>query len=131
MSVRDTLVAAVRKAVGKSATVIPYQDSVDVLDRVLVMFKQLAILPLEEAPRSAYRVNYVLTVVSPATDPIKAEAELDDFVVRLLGDLDDLDWFAFDSADKVLFQATNIAYDISCWTIAQRTPTTPTRKAQT
>ena len=128
MSVRKTLVEAVTSAVGKTATVIPYQDSVDVLDRVLVMFKQMGLQPLPEAPRAAYRVNYVLTIVSPAIDAIKAEAELDDFVVRLVGDLDDLDWFAWDSADKVLFQGTNLAYDVTCWTIAQRQPTTPTRK---
>ncbi len=120
MSVRDSLVEAVTTAAGPKVNVIPYQDNLDNLDRVTVMFKQGSIEALVEAPRSAYKVNYVLTVVSPATDPKVAEAELDDVVIQLLGDLDDLDWFAWSSADKVLFQSSNLAYDIHCWNISRK-----------
>jgi len=128
MSIRTDLVDKVTAVAGRTANVIPYQDSTDVLDKVTIMVKLLSIAPLAEAPRGAYRIGYVLTVVSPATDAQKAEAELDDYVVSLLGDLDGLDWFAWDSADKVLFQSTNLAYDVTCWTVAERTETPTTRK---
>jgi len=125
MSARSDLVEKVAAAVGDTAHVIPYQDSVDVLDRITIMFKQLSLQPLPEAPRSAYRFNYVLTIVSPATDPQVSEAELDDFVPSLLGDLDTLDWFAWETADKVLGPGgMGLAYDVSCFTIAEVSATT-------
>lgn len=118
MSVRDDLVGAVEEAVPASWRVIPYQDSLDITDTVTVMFKQLSIQPLPAAPRSAYRVNYVLTLVPAAMDPANAEADLDAAVVQLLAALNPLDWFAWEQANKVLFQSTYMAYDITCWNIA-------------
>lgn len=120
MSIRDDLLTVIAAAVaGDDVQVIPFQDNLDLPAQITIMFKQLTLLPLEQAPRRAYRVNYVLTVISPATDPTVAEAELDVFIPSLLGDLDELDWFAWSSADKVLFQS-NIAYDITCWNIARK-----------
>ncbi|WP_457100316.1 hypothetical protein [Microbacterium sp. P5_E9] len=138
MSARATLLAAISAAVPAGTHVIPYQDNVDVLDAVTVMFKQLSMLPLDEAKRAAFRVNYVLTVVHPSADPSKSEAALDDFVPALLADLNTLDWFAWDTADKVIGPGgIGLAYDISCWTIAQSselapplTPSTTTRKTR-
>jgi len=126
MSIRDTLVAAVTAAAPPETHVIPYQDNVDVLDVVTVMFKQLGMLPLEAAPRGAFRVNYVLTIVSAAADPANSEVELDEFVPSLLADLDTLDWFAWESAEKVLGPGgIGLAYDVTCWTIAQPSELSP------
>lgn len=122
MSVRERLLAAVEAAVGSTAHVIPYQDAMDVPDRVTVMFKQTRVTPIPEAPRSGYVVHYVLTVVSPALDPSIAEAELDEFVPSMLGDLDHLDWFAWSTADKVLAGGL-MAYDVECWNLAYEVPT--------
>jgi hypothetical protein len=100
------------------------------------MFKQLRLTPLPAAPRGGYVVYYVLTVVSPALDPSVAEAELDEFVPSMLGDLDGLDWFAWDEATKVLAQGL-MAYDVTCWNIAHVVtaavppPPPPRRKAPT
>jgi hypothetical protein len=136
-SVRDSLLQAITEAVGPEVHVIPFQDNMDVPDRLTVMFKQLRITPLDAAPRGAYVVYYVLTVVSAALDPSVAEAELDEFVPSMLGDLDTLDWFAWDEAVKVLSQSSNLAYDITCWNIAHVAapatappPPTPPRKGQ-
>ena len=123
MSVRDSLLEAITAAVGPDVHVIPFQDAMDVPDRLTVMFKQLSLTPLPSAPRAAYVVNYVLTVVSPALDPAVAEAELDEFVPSMLGDLDSLDWFAWSEATKVLSGgASNLAYDIACWNVGHRVP---------
>jgi hypothetical protein len=121
MTIRDDLIGAIAAVVDtKKVHVIPYQDNIDVPDRTTIMFKQLSLRPLEQAPRAAYRVDYVLTVISAATDPAVAEEELDAFVPSLLGDLDALDWFAWDTADKVIFQSSSIAYDVTCYNIARR-----------
>jgi hypothetical protein len=130
MTIRETLVAAVTAAAPAGTRVLPYQDNVDVLDVVAIMFKQLGMRPLEAAPRAAFRVNYVLTIVSAAADPAVSEAELDEYVPSLLADLNALDWFAWESAEKVLGPGgIGLAYDVTCWTIAQATelasPLTP------
>jgi len=126
VSPRDTLLAAVTAAVPAGTHVIPYQDNVDVLDRITIMFKQLTMAPLPEAPRAAFKMEYVLSVCSPALDPTVAEKELDEFVPSLLADLNALDWFAWDSAEKVLGPGgVGLAYDVTCWTIAQATPADP------
>lgn len=119
MSVRDDLLAILEVSLPAGTAIIPYEDSLDVLDRMTVMFKQESILPLAAAPRSGYEVRYTLTVISPALDPAVAEADLDSFVLELLGDLDVLDWFAYSSADKVLASG-HIAYDVHCWNIARK-----------
>lgn len=124
MSVRAELLEIVAAAL-PAAHVIPYQDAVDVLDRPTIMFKQLSLSPLPQSPRAAYRVEYVLTVISPAIDARLAEAELDELVPSLLGDLDALDWFAWDTADKVLGPGDRLAYDVHAWTIVQPTATAP------
>jgi hypothetical protein len=127
MSVREELLDAIAAAVGPDVHVIPYQDSTDVLDRRTIMFKQLSMQPLEAAPRGAYRVNYVLTFVTPHTDPGKGEADLDAFVPAILGDLDALDWFAWSTADKVLGPGgQGLAYDVSAWIVGNKVPTAPT-----
>jgi hypothetical protein len=123
-SVRESLLAAITAAVPAGTHVIPYQDNMDLPDRITVMFKQLRITPLPEAPRAGYVVHYVLTVVSPALDPSVAEADLDVFVPSMLGDLDALDWFAWDEATKVLSQGL-MAYDITCWNLGYKVTPTP------
>jgi hypothetical protein len=122
MSVRADLLERITAA-APGAHIIAYQDAVDVLDRITIMFKQLSLSPLPAAPRGAYRFDFVLTVCSPALDPQHAELELDDFVPSLLGDLDTLDWFAWDTAEKVLGPgALGLAYDIHAWTVADVQP---------
>lgn len=124
MSVRHDLLEAITAAVPEGTHVVPYQDNLDVLDRMTVMFKQTRITPLPAAPRAGYVVHYVLTVISPALDPQVAEEDLDAFVLSMLGDLDGLDWFAWDEALKVLASGL-MAYDVTCWNVARKAPTPP------
>lgn len=122
-SPREDLLAAITAAVPEGTHVIPYQDNMDLPDRITVMFKQLRVAPLPAAPRAGFVVYYVLTVVSPALDPSVAEAELDVFIFAMLDALNPLNWFAWDDAPKVLSQGL-MAYDVSCWILAND-PTTP------
>lgn len=119
-SVRDRLVEELKAVLGKDVHVIPYQDSVDTLDRRTVMVKQQTITRLPEAPTSKLRIDYVLTFISPALDPEAAEADLDQWVPQTLSDLD-MSWFAWTSAEKVLFDPLNTAYDVSSYVLTTST----------
>jgi hypothetical protein len=121
MSVRDSLVAELRKVVGpeRKVHIIPAQDSADVLDRPTIMLKQQRISPLEAAPRANLRIDYVLTFVWPGSDPTTAELELDVWVPDVLDDLKALTWFAWTEARKVLFDPLNMAYDVECYVLTE------------
>lgn len=121
-SVRDRLVAELRSVLGAGVTVIPYQDSVDVLERRTVMVKQQSISRLPAAPSSKLRIDYVLTFISPAQDAATGEADLDQWVPQSLADLD-MSWFAWTGAEKVLFDPLNTAYDVSVYVLTTATNT--------
>lgn len=121
-SVRDRLVEELRTVLGPGVAVIPYQDSVDALERRTVMVKQQSISRLPEAPTSKLRIDYVLTFISPAVDPAVGEADLDQWVPQTLADLD-MSWFAWTGAAKVLFDPQNLAYDVSAYVLTTTTNT--------
>ena len=126
MSVRDSLMAELRKVVGpaRKVHIIAAQDSADVLDRPTIMLKQQRISPLEAAPRANLRIDYVLTFIWPGSDPTKAELELDVWVPDVLDELRALTWFAWTEARKVLFDPLNMAYDVECFVLTEPTNTT-------
>lgn len=115
-SVRDSLVDELRRILGSSVHVIPYQDNVDALDRRTVMVKQTTIARLPESPAGQLRVDYVLTFISPNVDPAKAERDLDQWVPQTLADLR-VSWLAWTSAEKVLFDPQNLAYDVAAFVL--------------
>lgn len=121
MSVREDLIAGIKAVVDPArVAVIGVEDNKDVLDRLTIMVKQRTIAPLAQAPIGALRVDYVLTVTSPAIDPAVAEPELDDFVPDLLNDLSPIPWFGWSEATKIL-DGQNLAYDISAFVLASPT----------
>jgi hypothetical protein len=117
-SIRDSLVAAIRKVVGpeKDVHIIPFQDNADVLDRRTVMVKQTEIQWLPESPNGQLRIDYVLTFISPALDPTASEKDLDQWVPETLADLT-MNWFAWTTATKVAFTPINQAYDVACYVL--------------
>ncbi len=117
MSARTSLVDRIQAIVGDEAHVITVEDNKDVLDRMTVMVKQRTLTRLPEAPRGALRVEFVVAVTHPATDPAVSEPELDDFVPAVLSELSELDWFGWTTAEKVL-DGQNLSYDIACYVLA-------------
>ena len=115
-SIRDTLVDELRRILGANVHVIPYQDNADALDRRTVMVKQTTISPLPEAPQGQLRVDYVLTFITPNIDPAKAERDLDQWVPQSLADLA-VSWLSWTSAEKVLFDPQNLAYDVAVFVL--------------
>ena len=128
MSIRDSLIEQLRQVVGPDDVVhiIPFQDSVDVIDRRTIMLKQTTISRATEAPNANLRIGYTLTFIAAAMDPAKAEPDLDEWVPAVLDDLR-MNWFAWSTATKVLF-GQNVAYDVDCYVLT--TPTNDARKEQ-
>lgn len=117
MSVRGSLVEEIKKIVGAEVAVIEFEDNKDVLERLTIMVKQRRVVRLQQAPSGALRIEYILTVTAPATDPSQSEPMLDDFVPSFLNDLVALSWFGWDDATKTL-DGQNLAYDINAWVLA-------------
>jgi hypothetical protein len=90
---------------------IPYQRNLDTLSTTVVMLKQNDFEALPAAPHSTLLVGFTVTIVTPLTDPEKAEDALDDDVVALLHAMDAAG-FAWTKATKVLFDDAHLAYDI-------------------
>lgn len=122
LSVRKQLTDTLTPALPAGWRLVPFQTNLDVLDAPTVMLKQSGIKPAPEAPQGLYVFEYVLTVVTPSTDPETAEADLDDQVETLWGILDGLSWIDPTEAKKVLFQDSGLAYDIRCNILTQKDP---------
>jgi hypothetical protein len=115
-SVRDTLIAEIKKIVGRGVHVVGYQDATDVLSVKTIIVKQQTISRLAEAPAGQLRIDYTLTFVSPATDPEKAEYDLDKWVPETLADFT-MSWFSWTGATKVVFNEQNLGYDVSAFVL--------------
>ncbi len=118
MAVRASLIAAIRGIVGDSAHVIDVEDNKDVPDLITIMVKQRAMARLPEAPNGALRIDYVLSITHPATDPAVSEPALDDYVPGFLTDLNaHRAWLGWTTATKTL-DGQNLGYDIDAYVIA-------------
>lgn len=123
MSVREWLDENLKPLLPEGWRWVPYQRNVDTLDAVTVIWKQSRIVPLDEAPLGAVRVEGTLTVCTPHQDIARAEEALDDAVTDLCSALDGLDGIAWTSAQKVaLGEGGPLGYDIEIWTTATPEP---------
>ncbi|MFC5930206.1 hypothetical protein D6T64_05640 [Cryobacterium melibiosiphilum] len=113
MTAREQLVTALTAVIPRTWKLVPYQDNLDTLDRVTLVLKQSTISKAPAAPQGAHIVSYLLTLVTPETDAQKAELALDALVDELLFMLDGITWLTWDTATKVQFSDSNMAYDIT------------------
>lgn len=113
VTIRDRLVDTLREIVGAGVAVIPYADNLDVLERPTILVKQQTIQRLAQAPAARLRIDFVLTFISPASDPAAAETELDQWVPQTLADLEPETWLSWETADKALYSPLNLAYDVT------------------
>lgn len=65
---------------------VPYQRNLDRLSQTTLMLKQSTVKPLPtiQGAGAGWQADYILTIISPNTDPEKAETQLDDDVLTLL-----------------------------------------------
>lgn len=124
MAIRDPLVNLLTElGTVYQAQVISYEDLVDVRSTRTIQIKQRTISRLEQAPAAWYQVNFIVTLATQMTDPNQGEADLDDWVPQLLGDLTQ-SWLGWTSAQKVL-DRENLAYDVDLYLIAKPTEEGP------
>lgn len=113
MSTRTDLATQLKPLLPRTWKIVPEQRNIDVLTKPLVMLKQLRIEPGKDLPQDHHWVTFVLTIVSPHQDPALAEDQLDDSVAELLFAVDALPHLSWLSAEKVSFQDSYIAYDVT------------------
>lgn len=130
MSVRSQLEAMLKPLLPKRWKLIPYQDNLDEISAVTVMFKLLKMENFKSAPLGAYNYTFSITIIEPGSDMSKVEAALDDHVEELWKLLDvhpQMQSVYPQEAVKVLYGATNLAYDITTDVTAFKiSPTPPT-----
>jgi hypothetical protein len=109
---REQLVAALTPLLPQGWKFVPYQRTLDVFSEPTLMLKQDSIVAEPAAPQGAWTVSYILTLITPYTDPEKAEADLDDNVITLLELIEPVT--AFKQAEKKMWSETGPAcYDIT------------------
>jgi hypothetical protein len=100
--------------------VIPYQDNLDVVDAPTAMFKIKTIVRTPEAPRNNHTVTFVMTVIEPTADSKRGEdllgVDIDDFLFAL----DTVKNLVWTKAERVVYNASNPAYDIDIEVVTQK-----------
>ena len=103
---------------------VPTQRNIDAITQTTVVWKQMRITRLAEAPIGTVRVEGVLTVITPYADADRADEALDDDVTMLCAAIDALEDLAWTEAQKVAV-GNYFGYDIQVWTTATPTITEP------
>lgn len=124
MSVRNDLAVQLRAKLlpKRKYNVVAYERNLDVLTGVTIMLKQSRIEKSPVAPMSKLLTTFTLTVITPQTDTVKAEDELDEQVGLVCLALDSLTWLKWTDATKVLFNDSNLAYDITVEVTSTKEP---------
>lgn len=115
MSIRDSLTEQLGAKLPTGWKLIPYDDSMDELDAVTVMFRQQSVEPTKEAMQGSLTYGYQLVLIDPATDPAVLEPALDAEVEDLVDVLMSLSWLSLTKATKgsgVVGQALAYLFDI-------------------
>lgn len=118
--VRKALEAQLKPLLPRTWRIVPYQRNLDTIAHTTVMFKQTAIDKLPQAPQGVLIVDLTLTIISHFTDTVKAEDDLDDAVLELCLAMDANPHVIYGRADKVMFDDTHLAYDITIQTTARK-----------
>jgi hypothetical protein len=100
MTIRDTLTEQLTAKLPTGWRLIPYDDSVDELDAVTVMFRQQSVEPTKEAMQGCLTYGYQLVLLDPATDPAVLEPALDAEVEDLVDVVMQLSWMSLQQGKK-------------------------------
>jgi hypothetical protein len=93
---------------------IKYEDNSDEPDRLTVKVRQRGVARLKEAPQGFYTTQFVLELITPETDPAKAEDSLDVALFVFLDILDTINPTLWQSTQKILDALVKrLAYDVT------------------
>lgn len=97
----------------KGWRVVPYGTDLDVLSTPVVMIQQSRIKPSNHSPLGRHSVEFTVTLIDPSQDERLAEDHLDDQIDTLLYALETFGELVWTDAQRVLFQTTYNAWEIS------------------
>ncbi len=111
---RALLMAKLQPHLPADWRLIKYEDNSDEPDRVLIKVRVAGVSRFKEAPRGFYSTEAVLELITPETDPEKAEDSLDVALFDLIDILDSINPNLWSTSKKVLDAGLKrLAYDIT------------------
>lgn len=119
-SLREYVRDELKKHVPAKWRIIPVQRIPDQITDVTVIIKHTRIERLKAAPLGKLENSLVVTIVTPHADIERAEDELDDAVIDLLGALDGHPGLGWSSAEKVSVDEVYLGWDINMTAITER-----------
>ena len=131
MNVRDTIADFIVPLLPSTWKVVPYSTNLDVLDTVVVMFKQTSVERLMNGAgrvRNSYLHSITCTVIDPHQDLKRSQDALDDELMQVLIALDGYDNLWWEDANSGNYNAEILGYDISIKVISTKAvePPAPT-----
>lgn len=112
MSAHKLLAEAITARVPAGWRVIDHERELDELDAITVQIKLDTVTRLPASGPGVYLVGWTVTVVTPWSDPGRADPAVYDALLELVAGLDDLEWIRWTQAQKVL-DAGRYAFDIT------------------
>ncbi|MBO1770458.1 hypothetical protein [Agrococcus sp. TF02-05] len=114
-TLRNELRDRLRPVIPAEYKLRPNGLALETITTPVLQIKQLRIRPAEEAGTGQLKVEMVLTMASPKSNPQAAEDDLDDDVVEVLAALDSIGWLNWSLAEKVTTGPDDryLAYDIT------------------
>lgn len=75
---------------------------------------------LPDAPIGKHKAEFTVTVITPLVTPQRAEDDLDALVADLVHGIDQIDWLSWESARKVIYADTHLAYDVTVFAVTEK-----------
>jgi hypothetical protein len=120
-SPRSQLMAQLEPLMPKNWRLVKYEDNSDQPDRVLIKVRMRGVSRMKEAPQGYYSTQAVLELITPETNPTKAEDSLDVVLFDLLDILDAINPNLWDTTEKVIDSGTKrLAYDVTINFVTQK-----------
>lgn len=110
-TIRKELTTALRPLIPRAWKIVPAQRNTDTINAVTVVLKQTTVTP-HPAQQVYYLTRMIVTLIDPHTDIAAAEDALDANLERLITSLHQIPIVRFNSATKVNYNDTNLAYDV-------------------
>lgn len=102
------------------AKFVPVSRSLDSISDPVVMISLRELDRLPEAPIGCHQARFVVTVITPLKTPQRAEDDLDTLVADLVTGIDSIDSLRWESATKVVYNDSHLAYDVTVYAVTEK-----------
>jgi len=112
-NLRAPLVQALQEGLGTGWTIIGTPRALDAVQGPTVAVYADRLAPLPQAPAGHYRIQFTINVMTPITDPARADDALDESLSAVLALLWERTDFLLESAERGVIQDSSI----HAWTL--------------